>query len=118
MENPIDHNIDLGFVNFIKHPENENYIVFRFRDKNRANSFEKELRTSNIWFEKSESSNKGKTYHLFGIHKYDFKKAQKINFKVEAKHKKRIIPGKIFRALILIIGLGSLTLSIIGYFLS
>ena len=118
MENPIDHNIDLGFVNFIKHPENENYIVFRFRDKNRSNSFEKELRTSNIWFEKSDSSNKGKTYHLFGIHKYDFKKAQKINFKVEAKHKKRIIPGKIFRTLILIIGLGSLTLSIIGYFLS
>ena len=91
MENPIDHNIDLGFVNFVKHPENENYTVFRFRDENRAKSFEIELCSSNIWFEKSQSSNKGKTYFLFGIHKNDFKKAQSINFKVEAQHKKRII---------------------------
>jgi len=118
MENPIDHNIDLGFVNFVKHPENENYTVFRFRDENRAKSFEIELCSSNIWFEKSQSSNKGKTYFLFGIHKNDFKKAQSINFKVEAQHKKRIIPGKIFRGFILIIGLGALALSIIGYIMS
>ena len=118
MENPIDHNIDLGFVNFVKHPENENYTVFRFRDQNRAKSFEIELSSSNIWFEKSQSSNKGKKYFLFGIHKNDFKKAQSINFKVEAQHKKRIIPGKIFRGFILIIGLGALALSIIGYIMS
>ena len=118
MENPIDQNIDLGFVNFVKHPENENYTVFRFRDQNRAKSFEKELCSSNIWFEKSKSSNKGKTYFLFGIHKNDFKKVQSINFKVEAQHKKRIIPGKIFRGFILTIGLGALALSIIGYIMS
>ena len=118
MDNPIDHSIDLGFVNYVKHPKDKNYVVFRFKDENRATSFLLELKKNNIWFEKNSDESRGVTYHLFGIHKSDFNKAQKINYKVEALHKKRIIPGKYFRLFILFIGLGSLLLAIIGYLLS
>ena len=27
MENPVDHTVDLGLVNYVKHPENPNYVV-------------------------------------------------------------------------------------------
>jgi len=118
MDNPIDHSIDLGFVNYVQHPQNSKYVVFRFRDINRAKSFELELKKQNLWFEKNTTESKGKNYHLFGIHQNDFKKVQQINYRVEAIHKKRIIPGKYFRIFILVFGLGSLTMAIIGYLLS
>ena len=118
MDNPIDHSIDLGFVNYVQHPQNSKYVVFRFRDANRAKSFESELNIQKLWFEKNITESKGKNYHLFGIHQNDFKKVQQINYKVEALHKKRIIPGKYFRLFILVFGLSALVLSIIGYVLS
>ena len=54
MENPIEH-LDLGFVNFTKHPENPNFVVYRFTDPERANSFRAELIANNISFEEEES---------------------------------------------------------------
>ncbi len=115
MENPIDHTIDLGFVNYVQHPENKNYVVFRFADVERAKSFELELVELKIWFEKGEEDKKGKLYTLFGIRNQDFKKAEQINYRVEAKHKKRIIPHSGLRWVI--IGLSSIVmmLTLIGY---
>ena len=52
---------------------------------------------------------------LFGIHKTDYTKAQKINYSVEGKHKKPIIPFKGLRYTILIVGMGLLLLATIGY---
>ena len=39
VDNPIDTGIDLGFVNFIKHPSDPSYVVFRFKDEKRADYF-------------------------------------------------------------------------------
>ncbi len=110
-----DHTLDLGFVNYVQHPENSNYSVFRFYDDNRAASFELALTEQKIWFEKAEEERKGKMVTLFGIHNNDFKKAEKINYKVEAMHKKRLIPGRIFRTVLLLFSFTALTLAIIGY---
>jgi hypothetical protein len=115
MENPVDHSLDLGLVNYVQHPSNPSYIVYRFPDAERASSFEEELNKQNIWFEKGEDEKRGKLYTLYGVHKNDYKKTAKINFIVEAKHKKPLIPFKILRYLILIIGLFMLTLAIVGY---
>ncbi len=115
MENPIDHTIDLGLVNYVKHPSNPNYIVFRFVDPKRAESFELELTELNIWFEKGEEEKRGRTYLLFGIHKNDFKVTEKINYRVEAKHKKPFIPVKLIRYPIMIISAIMLTVAILGY---
>ena len=115
MENPVDHTLDLGLLNYLQHPSNPSYIVYRFPDKERAASFEIELKNNSIWFEKDEENKRGKVYTLFGVHKNDFKVTEQINFKVEAKHKKPFIPFKGFRFIVLFIGLGLLLLSVIGY---
>ncbi len=115
MENPIDHTLDLGFVNYVQHPENKNYVVFRFADTVRAVSFEEELQIEKIWFEKGEEDKKGKIYWLYGIRNQDFKKAEKINYRVEARHKKRIIPNRGFRWLVIGFSAIVMTLTLIGY---
>ena len=115
MENPVDHSLDLGLVNYVQHPTNQNYIVYRFPDPKRAASFEEELTKQTIWFEKGEEEKRGNIYTLYGVHKNDYKKTEKLNFLVEAKHKTPFIPFKVLRYLVLVIGLLMLTLSIIGY---
>lgn len=112
MDNPVDNIVDLGLVNYVKHPENPNYIVFRFADAGRANSFETELNNLKIWFEKSEDQGK---YILFGIHKNDFKKVEGINYKVEAKHKKPFIPFAALRYGLILFSTIVMILAIMGY---
>lgn len=115
MDNPVEH-FDLGFVNFTQHPENSEYVVFRFADANRAESFRAELEKQKIWFEEAKEEKKRATYLLFGLHKTDYNKGQKINFSVEAKHKKFLIPGKFFRWFVVIFGITMIGLAVIGYF--
>jgi hypothetical protein len=115
MDNPVEH-FDLGFVNFTQHPDNKEYVVFRFADSNRATSFRAELEKQRIWFEEAIEEKKQVTYILFGLHKTDYNKAQKINFAVEAKHKKFLIPGKFFRWFVVLFGVTMIGLAIIGYF--
>lgn len=115
VDNPVDNIVDLGLVNYVQHPSNPEYIVYRFVDPERAASFEKELEDQSIWFEKDIENKREKEYILFGVHSRDFKRTDKINFKVEGKHKKPLIPFKGFRYFILILGLGLLTLATIGY---
>ena len=115
LDNPIDSGIDLGFVNFIKHPSNADYVVFRFKDKNRADYFEKELKTLKIWFEKGEEDRKGKPLYMFGVHKDDFSRVQKLNFKTEAEHRSFIIKNNFFRWALLIFVGSLILLAIVGY---
>lgn len=115
MDNPVDHPLDLGLVNYTRHPSNHDYVVFRFPDEGRANSFEEELKRQNIWFERSEEERKQRTYHLFGLHKTDFKKAQSINVAVEGKHKKPFISFAPLRYFVVAFGLIVLILAIVGY---
>ena len=114
MENPIEH-LDLGFVNFTKHPNNPNFLVYRFTDIARANSFREELKANNISFEEDTEEKKQVTYTLFALHKKHYKKTIQMNFKVEAKHKKPLIPFILLRWTILLFGLGILLLSILSY---
>lgn len=115
MDNPIDSPLDLGLVNYVKHPSNQNYIVFRFADDKRAVTFEGRLIEGKIWFEKGSETRRTKEYFLFGVHKNDFKKVSKINFDVEAKHKKPFIPFKAFRYFMLLFSAAVLTIAIMGY---
>lgn len=115
MDNPVDHVVDLGLVNYVKHPSDPNYIVFRFADHNRAASFKEQLTTKGIWFEESEQLVRSRVFVLFGIHKNDFKVVQQLNFIVEAEHKKPFIPFKAFRYFILLLSAGVMTLAILGY---
>ncbi len=115
MDNPVDHPIDLGLVNYAKHPENSEYVVYRFADENRANSFEEALNEKSIQFEKGMHDKKQVTYYLFGVHKNYYKVTEKINFSVEAKHRKPFIPFAAFRWFLLIFSAIVMLLAILGY---
>lgn len=114
MENPVEH-IDLGLVNYTQHPENPKYIVFRFVDPVRAEDFENELVKNKIWFERGLEHKKQISVHLFGIHSQDFKRVEKINYLVEARHKKPLVQMAFFRWALVIFGLSAITLAIVGF---
>ncbi len=114
MENPIEH-LDLGFVNYTQHPTNPKYIVYRFTDEKRANSFRVLLLENNIEFEEDSEEKKQQTYTLFAIHQKNYKKSMKLNFEVEKKQKKPLIPFKILRWSVVIFGIAILLLSILSY---
>ena len=114
MENPIEH-LDLGFVNYTQHPSNPNYVIYRFTDQERANTFRKFLEEGNIDFEEDIEEKRTQTYTLFAIHQKNYKKTMKMNFEVERIHKKPIIPFKILRWSVVIFGMGILLLSILSY---
>ena len=115
MENPIEH-LDLGFVNFTKHPENPNFLVYRFKDIARANSFREELLSNDITFEEDTQKNKTVTYTLFALHKRHYNTTMRMNFKVEGQHKKPFIPFRLLRWIVLLFGLGTLLLGILSYY--
>lgn len=115
MDNPVDHIVDLGLVNYVKHPTNSNYIVYRFADTDRANSFRKVLEKEDIWFEESSKEGKKVVYTLFGIHKNDFKRTEVINFEVEAEHKKPFLPFAAFRYFLILFSALAIGLAILGY---
>src|SRR5690554_627305 len=97
MESPVDNIIDLGLVNYVRHPSNPNFMVFRFASKTKADDFEKTLKEQKIWFEKGEEARKARTYYLFGIKNKDFKKVERINYIVEGRNRSFIISNKVFR---------------------
>lgn len=114
-QNPVDHKLDLGFVNFVQHPENPQYIVYRFVDINRASDFESQLKEHEVWFEKGEEDKRNTKYFLYGVHKNDFKITQNFNFSVEAKNKKPFIPVAWLRYFLLIVSAIAMSLAILGY---
>lgn len=115
MDNRVEHLTDLGLVNYVQHPTNPNYIVFRFADIGRADEFEKILKENNIWFERSQEPGRTRMFYLFGIHYRDFRTVQAYNFAVEAKHRSFLIKNSYFRWVFILFTLGLCTLAIVGY---
>ena len=111
----LEEGIDLGFVNYRIHPENKQYYVFRFKDPIRAGYFEEQLTLAKIWFEKDFQEVNESEMVLFGIHRKDFEKAQKINYDTEAKHRTHLMKNKWLRFFVLFITIGTIILAIISY---
>ena len=115
MENPIEH-LDLGFVNYTQHPTNPKYMVYRFTDVNRANHFRELLNENKIEFQEDTQEKKQQTYTLFAIHQKNYKKTMKMNYEVDKKHKKPIIPFRFLRWAVVLFVMGILFLSIVSYY--
>ena len=115
MENPIEH-LDLGLVNFTKHPSNPDYVVYRFTNEEKANSFRRELEEHKIAFEEDTEEKKQVSYTLFAVHKKFYKQTMRMNFKVEGEHKKPLIPFFTLRWFVLLFGLSILLLSFLSYY--
>lgn len=115
MAGEVENIVDLGLVNYVRHPSDPNYVVFRFADKNRADQFEIELTNKNIWFEKGQEQSKVKLYYLFGVNKRDFNTVQSINFTVEGKNRTFLMANRYFRWSVLLFSIGMVSLAIFGY---
>jgi hypothetical protein len=115
MDPGVENIVDLGLVNYVRHPTNPNFIVFRFVDKQRAAHFEQALVEHKIWFEKGDEQGRTKFYYLYGIRNRDYKKVQAINFSVEGKHRKFIIANTYLRWGLVLFFLGVCTFAFIGY---
>jgi len=115
MAGEVENIVDLGLVNYVRHPSDPNYVVFRFVDKNRADQFEIELTNKKIWFERGEEQSKVKLYHLFGINKRDFNTVQSINFTVEGKNRTFLMANRYFRWSVLLFSIGMVLLAFVGY---
>lgn len=115
MASPVEHITDLGLVNYVPHPTNGNYIVFRFADEKRAKDFENALKSNKIWFEKSSEPGKTRTFYLFGVHNRDYKKVQKINFEVEGQNRGFLVKNGFFRWLVVLFPIAVTVLAIVGY---
>jgi hypothetical protein len=110
--------IDLGLVNYLDHPSDENYKLFRFIDKKKADLFEKGLIEQNLKHQSHLDSSSGKTIYLFAVFKSDFKAAQKINFLISAQFRKPMITSKTGKwALLIIVGLVIIT-GFVGFAIS
>ncbi len=115
MDNPVDRTLDLGLVNYVQHPENPNYVVFRFADEKRAETFETRLIEEAIWFEKGDEMKRTRLFYLYGIHKNDYKKVMRINLLTEARHKKKLLPGKYFRIFMILFSFTLIGMAIFGF---
>jgi hypothetical protein len=114
MDAGLEH-FDMGLVNYRQHPTNVNYMVYRFKDLERANSFEEGLKESDLWYERSDPQEDEKQLVMFAVEKKHFKKTQRLNFKTEAKHKRFLIPHRFFRIFFVMLMLGILALASLGY---
>ncbi|MCB0478222.1 MAG: hypothetical protein KDC84_08665 [Crocinitomicaceae bacterium] len=115
MEDNLDNKLDIGFVNYKKHPSNQNYVVFRFKETNMADFFRSRLEEEKIWFEEGlDELKSGKKVVMFGVHKTDYSKAQKINYETSGKHRKPFIADKALRYTLMTLLFGLLALAIYG----
>jgi hypothetical protein len=114
MEAGLEH-FDLGLVNYRQHPTNVNYVVYRFKDLNRANTFEMLLKENGIWYERSDPEEDEKPIVMFAVEKKFFNKTQELNFLTEAKHRTKLIPHKGFRLIFVLIMISILSLGLMGY---
>ena len=115
MDSKVENIIDLGLVNYVRHPSDPNYVVFRFADRKRADDFEKSLTEKKIWFERAEEDTRNKTYILFGIHNRDHSAVEKINFAVEGRNRGFIIGNKLLRWTLLLFTISLIVLASVGY---
>ena len=111
----LEHPFDLGMVNYHKHPTDSNYVVYRFKDVNRANYFEKALEAQKIWFERSDPEGDEREFYLIAIHKKHFNRVQRLNFETEGKFKKPLIKNGFFRYFFVLFMIGLIVLASIGY---
>jgi hypothetical protein len=114
MEAGLEH-FDMGLVNYRQHPTNVNYIVYRFKDIERANTFEEKLKEAKIWYERSNPEEDEKQVYMFGVEKKFFKQTQRINFMTEAKHKKFMLSNRWIRSFFVLFFIGVVVLASIGY---
>jgi hypothetical protein len=104
-----------GLVNYRRHPENPNYIVFGFNSTEEAAIFEKELTKSKISFEKDKEETEDGTVYLFAVAESSMDEALSANGVVHIAKRDPLLKNNFIRYALIIFVLFLSALAIIGY---
>lgn len=105
----------LNITNFFDHPTRPGYTVFRFKEKERAVYFRQLLEKEKIWFENDTQKEGEKTFYFFGVKNGNLKKVNQLNYLVNGRFRKPLIPNAYFRWILFIIAASVMGLALAGY---
>lgn len=104
-----------GLVNYRRHPENPNYIVFGFNSKQEADIFESELKKTKTWFEQDTDDTDQGLMYLFAVAESSMDEATRANGVVKSATRDPLFKNIFLRyALIIFVVLLGI-LAIVGY---
>lgn len=112
-EDPLEEAGLIQLHNYRKHPTNNNYYIFFYKDVNVAEEFEVLINQANISFEKDPPNSEDfRTY--YAIEKDSFEVAKQLNFLAFGKKRKPMIPNNIGRYSLVIFFILIVSLAIVS----
>lgn len=104
-----------GLVNYRRHPENPNYMVFGFNTEKEAVIFESELLKTKTWFEKDQEETDTGLIYLFAVAESSMDEANRANATVTKAMKVPMVKNKFLRYSVIIFVLLLAVFAFIGY---
>lgn len=104
-----------GLVNYRRHPENPNYMVFGFNTEKEAVIFESELLKTKTWFEKDQEETDTGLIYLFAVAESSMDEANLANATVTKAMKVPMVKNKFLRYGVIIFVLLLAVFALIGY---
>ncbi|UTW61220.1 hypothetical protein KFE98_14510 [bacterium SCSIO 12741] len=108
----------IDLTNYRRHPTQYEYQVFHFKTAQHAAFFENLLVEHKIEFERHDERQPAGMVYYFALHQKDLKEAVRLNHLTIGKFRSRFIPDATFRWLIILFALISMTLALVGFFIS
>lgn len=105
-----------GLVNYRRHPENPNYIVFGFNSAEEADIFERELGQYKIGYERDEDTlENNEIIYLFAVLETNLDEANRANAAVKRMTRDPLLKNNLLRYALFAFVVGLAILAIIGY---
>ncbi len=104
-----------GLINYRRHPENPNYIVFGFHTEKEAALFETELNKSKTWFEKDSDTTDEGIIYLFAVAESSMDEATRANAVVKSFTREPLFKNIFLRYSLILFVLLLAVLGIVGY---
>jgi len=104
-----------GLINYRRHPENPNYIVFGFNSEKEAAVFEAELKRTKTFFEYDTEQTEEGIIYLFAVSESSMDEATRANGLVKSTTREPLFKNIFLRYSLIIFILLLSVLAIIGY---
>jgi hypothetical protein len=107
----------IDFTNFRDHPSKALVEIFYYYQIEAANFMESQLIANGISYERFEEidENKKTPVYYFLVSKRQHQAVKYLNNVTIGKFRKPFIPNKLLRIMVIVLGLGSFALAILGY---
>ncbi len=103
-----------NFTNKLAHPTNQFKVVYRFFDKNQAETFTTYLVDEQVEFEAQVDEDDARKPTYFGVAKTLEKKVDRLNYLAIGKHRDKFIPTAPMRWIVIAISAVIMILAVLG----